>query len=131
MSVVATKIAKNKEVPLTGRGMYPWEDWLKIEEGAEKGDQYEILAENLSSTNLESFRNAVSAAGRERNLTVKTRMDYKVNEKGEHELVNATDKDGKVKKDESGKTIKLKVPARIVFQAFTKVEGEGDEAQPA
>lgn len=122
--MLATKIAKNKEVPLTGRGTYPWEEWLKIEDGADKGDQYEILAENLPNTNLESFRNAVSAAGRERGISVKTRMDYKTDEKGEHVTVNATDKDGKVKKDEAGKPVKVKVPTRIVFQAFAKDEYE-------
>jgi hypothetical protein len=121
----ATKIPKNKEVPLTGRGTYPWEEWLAIAEGEAKGDQYEILAENLPNTNLESFRNAVSAAGRERGVAVKTRMDYKKDEKGEFLTVNATDKDGKVKKGDDGKPVKIKVPERIVFQAFAATD-DGD-----
>ena len=124
----ATKIPKNKEVPLTGRGTYPWDEWFAIPEDSDRGDQYEILAESLPNTGLESFRNAASAAGRERGVTVKTRMDYKMNEKGEFETVNATDRDGKVKKDEAGKTIKVKVPAKIVFQAFRPVEGEAEAA---
>jgi len=127
MGTVATKIAKNKEVALTGRGTYPWEEWLHVDGTSGKGDQYEILAENLPSTNLESFRNAVSAAGREREITVKTRMDYRVNDKGEFETITATDKDGKVKKDENGKPIKLKVPARLVFQAFVKSDEDASE----
>lgn len=127
MGTVATKIAKNKEVALTGRGTYPWEEWLHVDGTSGKGDQYEILAENLPSTNLESFRNAVSAAGREREITVKTRMDYRVNDKGEFETITATDKDGKVKKDENGKPIKLKVPARLVFQAFVKSDEDTNE----
>ncbi len=136
MSFVAEKMPKGQHKSLDSRSVYPWDEWFTINQGADgedhgeendRGDQYTIKAEQLKETTLESFRNAASTACRDRGMSLKTQMEYKTNEKGDFEMVQAKNRDGSLKVD-GDKPVMVKVPKQIWFQAF-KAEPE-DETAP-